>query len=322
MNDRVLTLLDNYEFTVLRTWKGRGAIIFESSDGIKCLREYHKSREKLPLLENLLMKVEEEGICDVDHYAKTKEGEYWVEDRDGITYVVKDYHEGRECAVSNLEDVRSAASLLAKLHNTMVIKSEENRVVTLEEELSKHTRELVRIYKYLRAKSQKSDFELFLLKNYLPYLQEAKEVQAKALETDYQPLYAEVMHQGCYSHGDYQYHNVLFKENGMAVLNFEKATPDVPICDFTYFMRKVMEKNEWSHEVGISLMEAYDRFRPMGDLEKKQLYYRLLYPEKFWKVVNFYFNNAKSWIPTRNREKIEQFMRQEDAKKEFLAKYF
>ena len=35
-----------------------------------------------------------------------------------------------------------------------------------------------------------------------------------------------------------------------------------------------------------------------------ELYYRLAYPEKFWKIVNFYYNSRKVWIPEKNSEKL------------------
>ena len=66
MNDRVIALLENYDITVLRSWKGRGAIIFETSEGVKQIREYARPKSKLPLLAGLLNQVSEAGICSVD----------------------------------------------------------------------------------------------------------------------------------------------------------------------------------------------------------------------------------------------------------------
>ena len=40
MNDRVLSLLENYDLTVLRSRKGRGAIILETEQGLYQIREY------------------------------------------------------------------------------------------------------------------------------------------------------------------------------------------------------------------------------------------------------------------------------------------
>ena len=53
-----------------------------------------------------------------------------------------------------------------------------------------------------------------------------------------------------------------------------------------------------------------------------QLYYRFAYPEKFWKIVNFYYNSGKAWIPGRNMEKLEKLLMQEKEKKDFLETIF
>ncbi len=83
-------------------------------------------------------------------------------------------------------------------------------------------------------------------------------------------------------------------------------------------MRKLLEKNNWSVSAGDSLLEAYERKRPLSKEELRQLYYRLAYPEKFWKIVNFYYNTGKSWIPGRNMEKFDKLLKQEKEKELFL----
>ena len=42
------------------------------------------------------------------------------------------------------------------------------------------------------------------------------------------------------------------------------------------------------------------------------------YPEKLWKIVNFYYNSGKSWIPEKNQEKLDRLLEQEAARKKFL----
>ena len=34
MNDRAVSILEQYDFVVERTWKGRGSILFETKEGI------------------------------------------------------------------------------------------------------------------------------------------------------------------------------------------------------------------------------------------------------------------------------------------------
>ena len=46
MNDRAVSVLEKYDIEVLRSWKGRGAILCETKTGVKILKEYKGSSEK------------------------------------------------------------------------------------------------------------------------------------------------------------------------------------------------------------------------------------------------------------------------------------
>ena len=43
----------------------------------------------------------------------------------------------------------------------------------------------------------------------------------------------------------------------------------------------------------------------------------IAYPEKYWKQVNFYFNNSKSWISEKNIEKIKKAVEQNSVRTAF-----
>lgn len=62
--------------------------------------------------------------------------------------------------------------------------------------------------------------------------------------------------------------------------------------------------------------------RPVSSAEKYQLYLKLCYPERFRKVVSYYYNSGKAWIPAKNREKIDRLLAQEDARRSFLKNLF
>ena len=79
-----------------------------------------------------------------------------------------------------------------------------------------------------------------------------------------------------------------------------------------------MEKNSWHPELGRCLIRTYDKERPMEDSEKTVLYAMLLYPEKYWKLVNFYYNSRKSWMSSKNLEKLIKIRGQEEQRNRFL----
>jgi len=125
-----------------------------------------------------------------------------------------------------------------------------------------------------------------------------------------------------FCHGDYQYHNILQGMNGWFVVNFEKCLCDDPVRDLYLLLRKLLEKSNWSVALGEELLAAYEKERSISAKSWIDLYYRLAYPEKFWKIVNFYYNSGKAWIPGKNQEKLERVIAQEKEKQRFLDEIF
>ena len=54
MNDRAVALLEQYEIEVLRTRKGRGAILCDTQQGCLIFKEYTGREEQLRLQEQVL----------------------------------------------------------------------------------------------------------------------------------------------------------------------------------------------------------------------------------------------------------------------------
>lgn len=322
MNDRAVSLLENYDIEVLRTWKGRGAILCESDKGLLILKEYVGPREKVLLQDALLTHVAKCCNITVEHIMKNKNGDLLVDDQEGVPYILKTYFEGRECNVRDMEECKMAVRSLACFHKASDLTGMEimegRLPFQVEKEYEKHNKELKKVRKFLKDKGQKTDFEIYLMKAYDYFfnlaLQVSEELHYYAGESN------EEVH-GIICHGDYQYHNILLSGNKWSLINFEKCIVDNPVRDLYFFMRKLLEKSNWSQTVGNDLLSAYMEERIMTGADHIQLYYRLFYPEKFWKIVNFYYNSGKAWIPGKNMEKLEKLIAQEKEKQLFLATY-
>ena len=323
MNDKAVSVLENYDMEVIRTFKGRGTIICDTTKGLRVLKEYNGSTEKLELLELLQEKVSH--IVRTDMIVRNKEGELFCKDSDGITYIVKEQIEGRECNYKNEEEILQAFRAMAKLHQTMRDNSDMAGSMPIHyyvEEMEKHTKECRRVRNYLRRLKIKTDFERALLQDYNYFMERAEDIMQKAMEEDREEYENFVRTNGFFCHGDYQYHNVIFVKNDIAVINLERFAPDSGVRDFYLLFRKISEKSDWSLALGEKMLAAYESNRSFTPMERKQLYYRLAYPDKFWKIVNFYYNSKKSWIPDKNMEKLENLVNQERAKEKLLKTIF
>ena len=323
MNDRAVNLLDQYEIEVNRTWKGRGAILCDSDRGLLILKEYCGPVSKIKFQDLLLKHLKESATVQAESILRTKEDEMIVYDQDRVPYMVKTYCEGRECNHRDIEECKLAVSTLARLHEASDLSAheelQEQPVFRVEKEYDKHNRELKKVRKFLWEKSQKTDFEIYLMKHYDYFMNNALQITD---ELRYYAYEEESYGFPIVCHGDYQYHNILQTEEGSVLINFEKCVRDYPVRDLYLFLRKLLEKNNWSQTLGNMLLESYNKVRSLTNWDYKQLYYRLAYPEKFWKIVNFYYNSGKAWIPGRNMEKIERLFAQERDKQLFLESIF
>lgn len=326
MNDRAVGLFDNYEIEVSRTWKGRGAILCESDKGLYILKEYNGPMNKIYFQDALLKHIKEAGFPLAESILRTKENELIVYDQDRVPYIVKSYFEGKECNNREIEECRQAVRVLARLHNCADLSDWENLasqpVFQIEKEYEKHNKELKKVRRFLREKSQKTAFEIYLIEHYDYFFDLALQV-AEEMRCYMQTGKNENLEKfPIVCHGDYQYHNIIQTPGGMALINFEKCVRDNPVRDLYLFMRKLLEKNNWSQSLGDILLRSYDEEKGLTEKDYMQLYYRFAYPEKFWKIVNFYYNSGKAWIPGRNMEKLEKLLMQEKEKKDFLETIF
>lgn len=326
MNDRAVSLLEQYEIEVLRTRKGRGAIICDTNQGCLIFKEYTGNEDRIALQNKVLTHIKEMGKVSVESIIPTIEGALFVKDNDGTKYILKTYREGRECNIHDKAECVEAVKVLARLHESMEIAEDlvENvPVFSQEKEYEKHNKELKKVRKYLQQRSQKTWFEICLMNTYDYFLDQALHV------TEEWKQYQEIKDKNLkavesviFCHGDYQYHNILRCEKDWFLVNFEKCMRDDPIRDLYLLLRKLLEKSNWSTVLGTELLAAYESVRPISAISRIDLYYRLAYPEKFWKIVNFYYNSGKAWIPERNREKLEKLMVQEKEKQQFLDEVF
>ncbi len=328
MNDRAVSLLGQYDIEVLRTRKGRGAILCDTNQGCLIFKEYAGNENKIRIQDRLLNHIRETGKIQVESILPTREGSLFVKDMEGNSYVLKTYAEGRECNIYEKKECLEAVRVLARLHGCMELSQTEMDGLPADgffagREYEKHNRELRRVRKYLKQRGQKTGFEIGLLNSFDYFLEQALAVTEEwnryRLENSRGHERKETV---LYCHGDYQYHNILWGQEEWFVVNFEKCLPDNPIRDLYLFLRKLLEKSSWSVSLGKELLAAYQEERPISDESRMDLYYRLAYPEKFWKIVNFYYNSGKAWIPERNREKLEKLVVQEKEKQIFLDEVF
>ena len=88
--------------------------------------------------------------------------------------------------------------------------------------------------------------------------------------------------------------NVLFEDGKTIVINMKKFGYGLQLYDFYGYLRKIMEKNEWDEELAWEVMDTYSLQVNLTKEKIRVLWSFFVYPEKFWKIINYYFNSNKA----------------------------
>lgn len=312
------TILEKYDMTVLAINKGRGVYVCDTSQGKKALLTFKGSKERAQLLDGVLQYLKSEDFI-TEQICKTKEGEILSYDEAGTAYLLKDMLEGPECSTKNIDEMTEAARTLARLHLCMercpVIPPDymEKDSGMLMQMYEKHNRELIKVKNYVKSRKRKNEFEM-RFQNIYPHFMEQATKSVTMLTNEKNGYH--------FCHGDLNQHNILCMGDNWTIINFENLDYNILISDLSNFLRKMMEKNDWDRDLGSAILHAYNEVRTIKKEEYRQLYILLLFPEKFWKIANHYYNSHKAWLSGRDIEKLDKMMAQEEARERFLENLF
>ena len=355
MEDRSQEALKRYRLKIYNIYRARGAFLLETDCGLKLFKCFEGSRNRA-LFENKVKEhLFQNGYLNTDLFIKTMDDDIISEDSAGCQYIMKNWFWGEECNLKELSQIEVASANLARLHCSLTEvdftkeQLEHNICADLTECFDKRNRELKRVKAYIRDKRQKNEFEISYLNYYDDFYDQGIQAAERLACSSYEELLAEAVQQQRVCHGNYTYHNIIMLKNKedaltktfippgwinrqplsaselsascnqvIATTNFEKSYIGLQIADLYQFVRKVMEKNDWDILYGSNMIEAYDRIKPITKKELNILYVLLLYPEKFWKITNFYYNSKKAWVSGRSIQKLNSIGEQNVKKEMFL----
>jgi spore coat protein I len=332
MNEKSLEVLKQYNLDIKRTVRGRGGMLLDTRDGMKLFLECVRSDGYYEREDAITSAVSANGFENVDTYVRNSGGELVSADEEGRHYVVKNWFDGRECNVKDIGDICGSVKVLARLHNVLenvspgdvkdtsvvMLSADEKAETPMRENYKRHMKELKLAGNYLKNKKRKSGFEQTAYKNIGHFYNEAQEAVKLMESPQLDKRFFKAMADFELCHGSFNYHNVLFDGSEAAVTNFDHYRIECRVSDLYQFMRKIMEKYDWDIQLAYKMIDEYDKIRSISDEDLEVLKALFAFPEKFWKVMNYYFNSNKAWIPPKTIEKLEKAVAQNDKRLKFL----
>ena len=335
MEDRSSEIFSKYEMKVHRTYRARSGIVLETDCGLRLMSPCRASEKRLEFEDAVKRQIREHGYEKVDQNVRNEENKFVTANSLGERFCIREWFDMEECSLRLEESVIQAAKNLGLLHLAMSgIEAEPGQGFVEDSPLfvlERRNRELKRVQSFLAKRKNKTSFEVMYLNCCGAFYEEALSATEELRELDCCSYLEECVQHGKVLHGAYTYHNILmegqggsFEEEqsrsgaGIATVNFDRAVYGMQIRDLYQFLRKVMEKKNWQQDLGDKLMDAYEKVRALSARERRIIHALLAYPEKFWKVTNYYYNSRKSLIPQKNIEKLEMLLSQQKKKELFL----
>ena len=94
--DYGLGTLAQYELTADRSARTRGALLCYTSRGFLILREFHGSEKKLEKQQELLLRLQENGI-NTDYFLRNNQESLVSKDKTEQRFTLQHWYEGKEC---------------------------------------------------------------------------------------------------------------------------------------------------------------------------------------------------------------------------------
>lgn len=285
----------NFEIEKLR-WL-RGAMKVETDKGIFVLKKFPGSEEEIlfvtKIVEHLIML----GFGKIAPVFKQKEGYNYCRFKEH-RYYLQHFIMGRESDFQETGDIALLIDTLAGLHqlsHSIFIPgpaSRDNRFCW-PELLTQRLQQILAIEKWVLAKKQKDDFDKLFLKWAGYFVKESVDTLLLLAESSYLVVSQDYQSRGCFCHHDLVHHNVIINGSEAYLIDFDNCLLDIRVHDLVNLLNYVLKENQWNSDMGLKMIERYDRIYPLTKEEFNLLGILLNYPIAIWLEVYWHYCRRK-----------------------------
>ena len=157
MEDKQELTLGKYSFQVKNRNRARGAVLLDTSEGPRLMREYERIRAHFTFENEVKERLAQRGMALTDRVVNNIEGNPVTEWESGEKFVVYQWYYGDSCDYRSCQGLEKAARNLGQLHRQLQGMSEGP--VCMEEDLfrryERRNREMKRVYHFMKGRREK-----------------------------------------------------------------------------------------------------------------------------------------------------------------------
>lgn len=302
----------------------RAGYILETNAGRKYIKACQYTKERVQFIHAAKTYLVDHHFTHIDPYCLTVSKQPFLETEDGV-YTMVNLIEGRECEFDDDRDVIKATEALALMHKAShgffpkdmgFIPSSLGKLPGCFKKRLEDIRRLRR-----KAEKERNGFDYLFIEHFDDFYS----VGIKSLEILYSSKYNKLVEatrrEGMICHHDYSYQNILIRGEKTSIINFDYCNLELKIYDIVNILRRRMRKCNWDIDKAKLILDVYRQIEPLERDELRVMKSMLLFPQKFWRVINRYYNSKRCWAQKNFTIMLEEVISEKDAHTQFMDEF-
>ncbi|MBQ7102492.1 MAG: hypothetical protein IJN89_00365, partial [Anaerotignum sp.] len=177
----------------------------------------------------------------------------------------------------------------------------------------KRRSELAKIRRRNDRRSKYDAIGLLLLRYYDQFMEQAEQAEELLQQGGYKEAVGKVAEKGAFCHNTYKGEALRVNEKGeLFVGSFDKCSSELPLADLAYYLGRYFRKTEGTEKGVFAMLEGYGKHQPLSEKDLTILRGMLIYPEKFLRLVNEYYNKRRACVSPAMQERLAAAAKEEE----------
>ena len=293
----------------------RTGLICRTDQGLRELKKPRGSMESLRLAFDVKEHLRKNGFRQVSRFYRTIEEEPFYL-HDGVPYTLEDVTPGEAMAEEREETFLKGAEILGRMHRAakgLTSEAAQWNRMHLPKLYEKRRRELAKIRHRNDKRRNYDAIDLLLIRHYDRFMAQVQEAEELLKKGNYSMAVEQAEKAGAFCHNAYKGEALRLNERGeIYVGSFDKCSSELPLADLAYYLRRYLKKTEGNVGGVEKMLENYGEHCPLSASDLTILQGMLVYPEKFLRLVNEYYNRRRACVSPAMQERLASAAREEE----------
>lgn len=293
----------------------RTGLICRTDMGLRELKKPRGSVESLRLAFDVKEQLRKNGFRNISRFYRTLDDEPFYR-YDGTLYTLEDVMPAEALQEENVEAFIRGAETLGQMHQaakglqSAAARWNRERLPKLYE---KRQGELAKMRHRNDKRGNYDAIDLLLIRHYDQFMKQAREAEELLQKGGYAEAVDHAEKEGAFCHNAYKGETLRLNEKDeIFVGSFDKCSSELPLADLAYYLRRYFKKLEGTEKGIAAMLEAYGRYRPLSEGDLTILQGMLVYPEKFLRLVNEYYNRRRACVSPAMQERLAAAAKEEE----------